>query len=287
MAEKKKSKEPKKAEKKEPKPSKSKTVSVLTLKGKPKGETALPDVFETDFRPDLIQRAVVAEQSWARQPYGSDVRAGFRTTADYYSRRRDAYRMTMNRGMSRLPRVKVPKGKLGNVKRVPQSKGGHRAHPPKAERIWCKKMNQKEWRLALGSAIAATNDLDLVTGGGRSHNVSGLNLPLIIESAFEKLEKTGDVYEVFTALGLDGDLGKVEKKTKAGVGKSRDRRTKTRKSVLVVLSADCKALKAASNIAGVDVSTVDDMTVDLLAPGGYPGRLTLWTEASITKLQSQ
>ena len=36
--------------------------------------------------------------------------------------------------------------------------------------------------------------------------------------------------------------------------------------------------------AGVDVATVEELNVLLLAPGGHPGRLTVWTESAIKKL---
>lgn len=256
---------------------------VLSLKGQPKGEVALPDAFHTEYRPDLIRRAFVAEQSWERQPYGSDPEAGFRTTAEYYSRRRDYYRLTMNRGISRLPRQKRPKGGLGEVRRVPQSKGGHRAHPPKAEAIWVKKMNEKEWVLALKSAIAATTSLDLATGEGRNHKIKNITLPLIVETSFENLDKAKDVCDALEKLGLAADLERAsEKKTKEG--KARTGKQRQKKSVLVVVSGDCKALRAAANLAGVDAVNTENLDVTALAPGGHPGRLTVWTEAAIEKI---
>jgi len=263
----------------------SKKAKVLSIKGQPKGDISLPEVFDTEYRPDLIQRAFVAEQSWDRQPYGSDPRAGFRTTADYYSRRKGYYRMTVNRGMTRLPRQKRPNAGLGEVRRVPHSKGGHRAHPPKAEKIWAKKMNEKEWILAFKAAIGATTNIELVNGEGRNHQVKDLTLPLIIENAFESTKKTKEVYDVLEALGLGADLERAaDKKIKAG--KARTGKQKARKSVLVVVSGDCEVQKAASNVAGLDIVDAENLNVNLLAPGGYPGRLTLWTEGAIEKLSS-
>ncbi|MBN2517962.1 MAG: 50S ribosomal protein L4 [Candidatus Altiarchaeota archaeon] len=262
-----------------------KTAKVLSLKGQPKADMELPSVFATDYRIDIIQRAVVAEQSQKRQSYATAEGAGMNSTAQYYGRRRDYYRMTINRGMSRLPRIKRPKGGLGEVRLVPHSKGGRRAHPPKTEKILAKKINKKEWNYALRSAIAATVDEELVTGTGRNHIYDGISLPLVIESGFEKLAKTKEIRDVFSDLKLTDDQERASsKKTRAGRGKARGRRTKTGKSVLVVLSRDCSAKKAAENLAGVDVVEVKDLSVDLLAPGGYPGRLTLWTEDSLKKL---
>lgn len=259
-------------------------ASLLSLTGQPKGDVQLPEVFKTEYRPDVILRAVVAEQSWARQPYGSDPEAGFRTTADYFGRRREYYRMTINRGMSRLPREKLAKGGLGKVRRVPHSRGGHRAHPPKAEAILTKKMNGKEWKLALDSAIAATVNPDLVTGDGRRHLIEKATLPLIIDSSFESLKRTKEVEDVFEKLGLSDDIERASEK-KMKEGRSRTQKSKLGKSVLVVISGECDAAKAAENLAGVDVVTVDKLEVGQLAPGGHAGRLTLWTEKAIKNLK--
>lgn len=261
------------------------TADVLSLEGKQKSQIVLPEVFLTEYRPDLILRAFVAEQSWDRQPYGSDPRAGFRTTAEYYSRRREYYRLTVNRGISRLPRQKRAGGGLGEVRRVPHSKGGHRAHPPKVEKDWAKKINKKEWILALNSAIAATVNQELASSDGRNHALGDLKLPLIIENTFESIDKTKDVYAIFEKLGLADDVSRASvKKTKEGRARTGKRRL--RKSVLLVVSDECLAAKAAKNIAGVDVIDVDGLNIDLLAPGGHPGRLTLWTQGAIEKISS-
>ncbi len=261
----------------------TKKAAVLSTKGPSKSDVFLPAAFDADFRPDLILRAFTAEQSWDKQPYGSDPMAGFRTTAEYYGRRREYYRLTVNKGMSRLPRQKLPGGGLGQVKRVPHSKGGHRAHPPKAEKIWAKKMNEKEWIVALKSAIAATADLNLAKGEGRSHVIEKIKLPLIIENSFEGIKKAKEVEEIFEKLGLMADIGRAGE-TKIKSGKAGTGKRKRGKSVLVVVSGDCAVKKAAENLAGVDVVTVEDLAVRDLAPGGHPGRLTLWTEGALEKI---
>ncbi len=262
-----------------------KKAGVVSVNGSRKGDVALPGPFQSQHRPDLIRRAFVFERSLNHQPHGSDPRAGFRTTADYYSRRRDYYRLTVNRGISRLPRQKRPGGGLGEVRRVPQSKGGHRAHPPKAEKKRAKKMNEKEWILALKSAVGATADPGLVRGDGRNHAADGLDLPLIVEDSFESFKKTAEVSEAFGKLGLSGDRDRAAReKTKSG--KARTGKSRPRKSVLVVVSGDCPAMRAAANLAGVEVTDVDALTVSLLAPGGNAGRLTLWTEGAISKISS-
>jgi large subunit ribosomal protein L4e len=266
-------------------PKSGKKAKVLSLKGTAKGDVTLPVAFDSDFRPDLIQRAFVAEQSWERQPYGIDMRAGLKTTADTFTRRRNYYRMTVNRGMALVPRQKRPGGGLGEVRRVPQAKGGRKAHAPKAVKKWSKKMNEKEWILALKSAVAATTNEDLLKGEGRNHAVKDITLPLIVENAFEALKKTKEVEEVFKKLGLEQDIERASKK-KTKAGKARTGKKKLRTSVLIVVSGPCDVVRAAENLAGVDVIDAEGINVSLLAPGGYPGRLTLWTEGALEKLAS-
>jgi len=43
--------------------------------------------------------------------------------------------------------------------------------------------------------------------------------------------------------------------------------------------------KAAANVLGVDVCLVNKLNVNLLAPGGVPGRLTLFSEKAIEKMK--
>ena len=46
-------------------------------------------------------------------------------------------------------------------------------------------------------------------------------------------------------------------------------------------------MKAVRNIAGVDVCTVDGLNVELLAPGGQPGRLLITTKKAINLIGSK
>ena len=59
-----------------------KHVKVYKLDGKAKSTITLPDHFETSFRPDVIKRAVITQQSHRFQPQGRDPMAGKRNTAE-------------------------------------------------------------------------------------------------------------------------------------------------------------------------------------------------------------
>ncbi|MFH0861655.1 MAG: 50S ribosomal protein L4 [Candidatus Altiarchaeota archaeon] len=236
-------------------------VNVYSLDGKVKGKVELPKAFSTPYRPDLIQRTVIAEQAAMRQPYSTDPEAGLRTSGDYFGSRQNRFRQTINKGNSRLPRLKTGGGGLGRVIRLPQTKGGRRAHPPKGK-DYSRKINRKEWKLALFSAIAATASKELVEA--RSHIFKGAELPIVVEDKFQGLKKTSEVVKALKAIGLGDEMD-----------------SKKKKKVLIVVAEDGGILKAAGGLDGVDVATLDDLDMGSLAPGTHAGRLTLWSESAL------
>ncbi len=251
------------------------------------GELKLPQQFEEEFRPDLIARAVLAVQSHKRQSYGASRLAGKRASAKLSRRRRD-YRGSYGHGISRVPRKIMSKrgSRLNWVAAfAPGTVGGRKAHPPKSEKIWWKKINEKERKKAIRSAIAATMLKDIVAE--RGHFIPN-NYPFILDDKFESLSKTKDIIEAFKKLGLGNELTRVkEKKIRAGKGKSRGRKYKIKKGPLVVISKMGNLSKALSNVTGVDVVDVKSLNTELLAPGTKPGRLTLWTSAAIGLLEKE
>ncbi|RME77641.1 50S ribosomal protein L4 [Candidatus Woesearchaeota archaeon] len=261
-------------------------VKILGLDGKEKGEKQLPNHFSEAVRQDLIKRAVEAIQANRRQPYGAHPEAGKRQKGKL-SRRRHNYKTSYGIGISRVPRkIMSHRGSrfnwVGAV--APGTVGGRRAHPPKAQKIWSKKINLKEKRKAIRSALAASLNKKLVEQ--RGHKVPE-NFPFIVDSALEEVQKTKELQEVFKALGLDKDLQRTKKtKNRAGVAALRGRKTRRAKGPLVVVSKECAALKTARNIPGVDVVTIDKVNCELLAPGADVGRLTLYTEGAVDALEN-
>jgi large subunit ribosomal protein L4e len=107
----------------------------------------------------------------------------------------------------------------------------------------------------------------------------------VLDEKFELLDKTKKVLQSFERLGLQDELQRVDdRKIRAGKGKSRGRKYKSSRGPLIVVSKNNKLGKAVANIPGVDVVEVKNLNTELLAPGGKPGRLTLWTSAAITAL---
>lgn len=262
-------------------------LNILDSSNNKVGELKLPSQFEEAPRPDLIHRAVLAIQSHNRQPYAASEGAGKRASAKL-SRRRRKYRGSYGFGISRVPRkILTRRGTRMNWVGAfaPGTVGGRRAHPPKMEKLWENKMNEKERKKAIRSAIAATTIKNIVEE--RGHLVPD-NYPFLLDDKFESIDKTKTVISSFKKLGLENELARVEDKSiRAGRGKSRGRKYRTKKGPLIVVSGPGKLSKAASNIPGVDVVEVKSLNAELLAPGGKPGRMTLWTSSAINAIEKE
>jgi len=254
-------------------------MPVYDMKGGKKGEISLGKVFSVSVRADIIRRAFNAESAGMRQPYGSDKLAGMRSSAHYHGKR--GYRFSMmNREMARMRRIHGHGFLNFTARIVPQAVKGRRAHPPKTEKIWKKKVNKKEKRLALLSAIAATGQKDYIAS--RSHRIDSVkDLPIVLEDNVQKLKKTKEVVAVMEALGLKDEMETRLKKVRSGKGKSRGRKYKKRRGPLIIVNDKLTACPP-----GFDVVNIKDLTVSDLAPGGDPGRLCVWTESSIKDVAS-
>lgn len=259
------------------------SLPVFDLNGKEKGRISLPETFSEKVRIDLIRRAVLAEVSKSRKAYGSDPLAGHRSSAHYHGRRsrRDTQ---MNRELARMKRIHGQGFLNLTVRVVPQAVKGRKAHPPKPGKKWALKINKKERRKALKSALAATLDKDLVSG--RGHRISGVkHVPIVIEDGFQKISKTSEVIKTLEKFGLEEELERCgKKKVRSGRGKMRGRKYRTRRGPLVVIEKDEGVRKALGNVQGIDVSLAKELDVSSLAPGTHPGRFAIFTKSAIKEL---
>jgi large subunit ribosomal protein L4e len=171
----------------------------------------------------------------------------------------------------------------GTARRVPQAVSGRRAHPPKAEKEQGKDLNEKERKLATRAALAATADPETVRERGHRFD-DGVDLPLVVTDEFETVHKTQDVVDVLEALGVHADVERAEdgRTRRAGRGTTRGRTYREPTSILVVTSDEPS--RGARNLAGVDVTTGTEVNAEDLAPGGQPGRLTVFTESALTEV---
>ncbi len=262
-------------------------LAVLNEKAENVGDIELTQQFTEAYHPNLIGRAVHSLQSRARQAYGTSPDAGMRHSSEL-SKRRRKYRGCYGFGISRVNRkIMTRRGRrfFWVGAQTAQTRGGRRAHAPLTEKKWAKKINKKENRLAIRSAMSVVMQPELV--GDRGHIVPE-SYPFVLASSVQNLEKTKDVQAMFNKLGFEAELNRAsERKIRAGKGKMRGRRYRTKKSVLLVVSDNCKLAQSASNLRGVDVVNVRSLNAEVLAPGADAGRATLFTDASIEILKNE
>ncbi len=163
---------------------------------------------------------------------------------------------------------------------IPMAVGGRRSHAPQPNADNTEKINIKERRKAIRSAIAATACPTCLGSRPRFRPRTAGRC----RDDFESLNKTSDVKKFLVAAGLWDDVERAKngRNIRAGKGKLRGRKYKNRKSLLIVAANDQGIGKAARNLPGVDFITVERLNAELLAPGTHAGRLTVWTESSLT-----
>ncbi|MGI0071008.1 MAG: 50S ribosomal protein L4 [Thermoplasmata archaeon] len=249
-------------------------VPVLGVDGHPGPAVTLPSAFSTPFRPDLIHRAVVAAQSHRIQPHGTSPTAGARHSVRWSGK---------GKGVARTPRL------MDSMRgaQAPNTVGGRAAHPPKVARIWSKKINHKERRLAFASALGATRQAALATA--RGHTVPrGLTLPLVLADPVEEIRSSSDARKLLERLHLWADVTRSRDGVhiRAGRGKRRGRVRRTPRSLLVVTSAPGKA-RGFRNLSGVEVVPAPRLATEDLAPGGSAGRLTIFSRSAVESLRAR
>jgi large subunit ribosomal protein L4e len=254
-------------------------ASVIEMNGELRKKIELPELFSLPLRPDLVSRTFWLLHSHSLQPYGRDTMAGERTSAVSWQ---------TGRGVARVPRVKGDRHpRAGQAAGVASVVKGRLAHPPKSEKVIFHKINKKEKRMALNYAIAFTGNRDAVIS--RGHKIAKINTPIVVSDEIERISKTSELKSFLLKLGLEEELKRLYGgiKKQSGKARMRGRSYRERKGPLIVVTNKRGIDKAASSIPGVDVVSIDDLSVLQLAPGGVSGRLTLWTESSIEMLRSK
>lgn len=256
-------------------------AKIFDLKGESTKEADVPEVFLTPLRPDIVHRAFWILRSHGLQSYGRDPEAGERTSAE------SGWPPT-GRGISRVPRVKGERSRRsGQAAGVASVVGGRLPHPPRSEKAIYNKINKKERRLALETAIAFTGDEAAVAW--RGHKVGNLEFPLIVTDEIETIAKTGELESFLLAAGLTDEVRRLVKGVKRRSGKPRMRGRAYKEPIgpLFVVSNDRGVGRAAEGIPGVKVVSVDSLSVLDLAPAGVAGRLTFWSESALDALRSK
>lgn len=263
-----------------------KKIHVLDIEGKKTKEINLPSCFSGKIREDII--SVVLETKKTKQPYSPSPVAGNQYSASGKIRhRRHVWKTHYGKGISRVPRkIMTRRGSQFNWvgATVPQAVGGRRAHPPKILSMLNKKrINKKEMKIALISAITATAEAKEVKNKYEKLKDSRIkSLPLVVESKIVSL-KTKDLIVSLKKI-LGEELFKVALKKKAvrsGKGKLRGRKYKSNAGMLLVTGKD-EGLKTNA----FEIQNSEKLSVVDLAKGKM-GRLTVYTESAIKNLNER
>nr|BAN64603.1 ribosomal protein RPL4A [Babesia bovis] len=204
------------------------------------GATLMPKVFSAPLRLDLVRMAHTNMSKNRRQAYAVSKMSGYQTSARSWG---------TGRAMARVPRVKG-----GGTHRAGQAayanfcRAGGMYAPTRVWRRWHRKVNLKEKRQALASALAATAVVPVVMS--RGHRIEALReVPMVVDDAIEQINKTKDAVKLLETIGLGAELKRIDKVT----GRARDGRKKR-------------------------------LNLLKLAPAGALGRLCVWSKSAFEAL---
>jgi len=258
-------------------------ANLLDINGKKVKDIELPKCFTGEVRKDVIAKIVEAKKK--RQPYGPSPVAGNQYSASgVLIHQRKVWKSQYGRGISRVPRkIMTAKGSQFNWvgATVPNTRGGRKVHCPKViSMINDNKINKKELKLALVSALSATTDAKEISKRYvRLKEKKIDNLPLVVESKITTLKTKELISSLKKILGEQlFELALQKKEIRSGKGKLRGRKYKNNAGILMIVGKDEKIKTTA-----FDVNTASKVGVVDLAKGG-PGRLTLYTEQAIKEL---
>jgi large subunit ribosomal protein L4e len=252
-------------------------TQLLDTHGKKQKEIDLPKVFSKKIRGDILKKVYEAEKMW--QPYAHAPNAGKQHSASgTISHKRHDWKGHYGRGTSRIPRKTM--WRRGTQfywigAEISSTRGGRRAHGPKGN-IPIKKINKKEYELALASAIASTANEKLISERYARVKEVKENLPFVFDSKISDAKTKELIKGVEHALGDLKIVAKREKAIRAGKGKSRNRKYKSSAGLLIVTGND-EEIKTKI----FDQVKVKELTVSDLYPAG---RVVIYTENAIKNL---
>merc|ERR1712100_351637 len=255
-------------------------VQVWNAEGKETSQQALPSVFTSPIRSDVVQFVHTNVNKNSRQAYAVSEKAGHQTSAESWG---------TGRAVARIPRVpgggthRAGQAAFGNMCR-----GGGMFAPNKVWRRWHRRVNLNQKRMAVCAALAASALPSLVMA--RGHSIDNVpEVPLVVANdAFSGMEKTKTAVALLKAVNAYDDVERSHdsKNIRAGTGKRRNRRFTSRVGPLVVYDESGPLTRAFRNIPGVELCQVSRLNLLRLAPGGHLGRFIIWTEGAFKQLDT-
>jgi len=123
----------------------------------------------------------------------------------------------------------------------------------------------------------------------KGHSIEGVpEIPFVVSDSIQSFKKTKEAVSFLrkSAAWLDVERVLKKKKKRAGKGKNRTSKFKSKRGPLLVFAKDEGCVKAFDNIPGVSSLCVDALNLLWVAPGGQGGRFIIWTESAFRKLDA-
>ena len=259
-------------------------ANVLNTQGKKIKEIDLPKCFSREIREDIV--AKVLETKKRQQPYAPSLMAGKQYSASgKIKHRRHVWKTHYGHGISRIPRkiISVRGNRFNWIGAfIPGTVGGRRAHPPKIlSMINTRRINKKEMKIALTSALSATANEKKISKRYKTIEKLDKEVPFIVDSKLISLKTKELISSLKKILGNLYKLTLKKKTIRSGKGKLRGRKYKSNAGLLLVVGNKEKVKTKV-----FEIITVDKLGIINLAKGGL-GRLTLYTEQAIKDLEDK
>jgi len=244
-------------------------------------EIELPQIFNSPIREDIVKK--VHDSLFSKQRYAVSPLAGRQSSKHKQSHARRKFKTLYGKGISRVPRKALwRRGDQFYWVAVysPGIRGGRAAHPPKID-IRPRRINKKEKIIALKSCFAATASKDILQKNYPKLKLS--SFPLIIESSLLD-KKTKEIFKFIEDQKIEI---KAKKKIRPGIGKTRGRKYKNTRKVLLIL-----AKKEASKIQklkglNLKITNTTQLNIKELSLNGKPGKLAIYTENALNDLKEK
>jgi len=254
-------------------------TTIINKSGAKGKEIELPKIFSVDIRPDILLKVFEAEKFVLMHPYGAMPGAGAGYSASgILQHRRNRWKTTYGKGISRVPRKIMSRhGASFNWvgATVSSARGGRKPTAPKAEKKLQRKINKKEFSIALNSAFSGTfNEKSIEKKYGKLKS-GFVFTPEVLEM------KTKDFFDLLKK--LFGSLDKIIKKKtiRAGKGKMRGRKYKSNAGLLFVISS-----KENMKRKGIEVVKANELKINDLAPNGVAGRIACYTKDALDEIET-
>jgi len=255
-------------------------LQMIDTKGK-FGKEIKSELFEGPIREDIMSKVISSER--IHQQYSPKFRAGMdRSASGNTSKRRKVWKTDRGRGLPRLPRkIFWRRGTQFNWEAaiVPSTRGGRRAHPPHGD-VPIKKINKKEFNIAMRSALSFISTKELIQKKYARLKDSKIfpTFPLIISTDF-LAQKTKDSLTTLRSILKDMFVVAIQEKSiRSGRGTLRGRKYKRNAGLLFVTGRDEQ-----KKMSGIEIVPSHELTVTDLAEGG--ARLVMFTEKAINELE--